>query len=499
MNARFEEPLELACGLVLRNRIVRAAAFAGGSIAELVVTHSEVARGGVALTTVAYSAVSPDGRTFASQLLLTPGDAPPDLHAIARAVHASGALLSFQLTHAGSFADTTIAGSRATKAVAPSPVFELATLSRPREATTADMDRLTEDFACAARVAVGPGEADAVEVHLGHGYLLSQWLCPVTNRRSDEHGGCLENRARFPLRVVRAVRAAVGPRKAVFVKLNVADGFSGGVSPADVASLVRLLVSEPGLIDGIVPSAGFVSRNGFYMLRGAVPRAGMVSEVVWWCAAGAAALSLCSHPWLGCSPHQPQVRALASTSFMKAAAVAALGPCLVPSLPCSEGFLEAEGSLAVVAAAQLSRVPVFAIGGYDSLSGVEAALEKGFAGVQMARALIREPRLVLKFRQAAAAAAAADVAIPASSNVKPTEGTTKEAGAEPRPSPPPSLRNAAAEGVGQTLPIEDSSYSSGCVRCNVCVLAALSRDFPMRCILRSPAAGVGDVIEAHSA
>lgn len=273
---RFDEPLTLPCGLVLRNRVIRAAAFAGGGVDEQATAHAEVAAGGVALTTIAYTSVSPDGRTFASQLLLTADGAPQNLHNIARAVHAHGALLSYQLTHAGSFADVSIPGSGVDRTVAPSPVFELATMSRPRAATDADMDRLVADFAAAATVAVGPGEADAVEVHLGHGYLLSQWLSPKTNRREDSHGGSAEARMRFPLRVVRAVRAAVGPRHAVFVKLNVSDGFRGGVTPADVASLVRALVAEPGLVDGIVPSAGFVSRNGFYMLRGDVPRAGMV-------------------------------------------------------------------------------------------------------------------------------------------------------------------------------------------------------------------------------
>jgi 2,4-dienoyl-CoA reductase-like NADH-dependent reductase (Old Yellow Enzyme family) len=273
---RFDQPLPLPCGLVLRNRVVRAAAFAGGDLSEQVATHTEVAAGGVALTTIAYTSVAPGGRTFASQLLLTPEAAPPDLYLIARAVHAHGALLSFQLTHAGSFADVSIAGSGMARAIAPSPVFELATMSRPREATETDLDQLVDAFASAARVAVGLGEADAVEVHLGHGYLLSQWLCPATNRRTDAHGGSAEARTRFPLRVVRTVREAIGPHRALFVKLNVADGFQGGVEPADVSVLVRALVAEPGLVDGIIPSAGFVSRNGFYMLRGMVPRAGMV-------------------------------------------------------------------------------------------------------------------------------------------------------------------------------------------------------------------------------
>ncbi len=98
------------------------------------------------------------------------------------------------------------------------------------------------------------------QVHLGHGYLLSQWLSPRTNAREDGHGGGAGARLAFPLRVLRAVRRALGPHKCVFVKLNVDDGFPGGVSPADVDFTVRCLAAERGLVDGLVPSCGFVSK-----------------------------------------------------------------------------------------------------------------------------------------------------------------------------------------------------------------------------------------------
>lgn len=157
----FDQPLTLPCGLKLRNRVIRAAAFAGGGITEQAGTHGEVSAGGAALTTVAYTSVSRDGRTFPSQLLLTHEDARKDLCRIARAVHRHGGLLSFQLTHAGSFAekklflpiqqqpqtaaDTTKTTPGAlvtpTKAVAPSPIFDLSTLSWPSEASEVDMDR----------------------------------------------------------------------------------------------------------------------------------------------------------------------------------------------------------------------------------------------------------------------------------------------------------------------------------------------------------------------
>jgi 2,4-dienoyl-CoA reductase-like NADH-dependent reductase (Old Yellow Enzyme family) len=217
--------------------------------------------------------------------------------------------------------------------------------------------------------------ADAVELHLGHGYLLSQWLSPAFNVRTDGHGGSAAARARFPLAVARAVRAAIGPEKALLIKLNTADGFPGGVAPADVAATVRALVGERGLCDGLIPSAGWVNRNGFFMLRGRVPRRGMVA-------------------------------ALARTSAAKALAMALLGRWLVPEIPFEPAFL-LEGARAVLAEARGGGVPVVPVGGFVELAAVAAALGEGFAGVQMARALIREPDLPRRWQAAAAAAAAA--------------------------------------------------------------------------------------------
>jgi 2,4-dienoyl-CoA reductase-like NADH-dependent reductase (Old Yellow Enzyme family) len=402
-------PLTLPCGLCLKNRLLRAAAFSGETVPAAAETLGEAARGGCALVTLAYTSVSADGRTFPSQFVLSEASAPPDFSAIAAAVHAGGALFSVQLTHAGSFASRALlpAGSRGP--VAPLAVFDLPALGWPAAATEADMARLLSDFAAAAAFAVGPrGGADAVELHLGHGYLLSQWLSPAFNVRADGHGGSACARARFPLAVARAVRAAIGPTKALLVKLNTADGFGGGVAPADVAETVRALAGERGLVDGLVPSAGWVNRNGFFMLRGAVPRRGMVA-------------------------------ALARSSAAKALAMALLGKWLVPELPFEPCFL-AEGARAVLAEAR--GVPVFAVGGYVALEAVAAALGEGFAGVQMARALIREPDLPKRWLAAAAA-----------------DGGGGGAGAAVAP-------------------------QSRCSHCNRCVLAALTPAAPARCVER---------------
>jgi len=236
------------------------------------------------------------------------------------------------------------------------------------------MDRIAHDFAAAAALAVGPGEADAVELHLGHGYLLSQWLSPLTNKRRDAHGGTATNRVRFPLRCAQAVRAAIGPTKALVVKLNTADGCDGGVSARDVEATVTALCSVPGLVDAFVPSAGFVNKNGFYMLRGRVPRRAMA-------------------------------RALGRSSCLKGTALTLLGRWLVPELPFEKTFL-LEGAKDVMrrvselkekagAVAPL----VFPVGGFVSAEDVEEALKQGFAGVQMARALIREPDIVQRWEK----------------------------------------------------------------------------------------------------
>lgn len=364
-------PVTLPCGLTLRNRVFRAAAFAGGELAVVADALSECARGGAGLVTLAYTSVSADGRTFAEQVLLTPAGVPAELASVARAVHAHGAALSIQLTHAGGFAERGLLPPSQAKPVAPSALFDIAAFGWPREADVADMDRLCADFAAAAALAVGAGEADAVELHLGHGYLLSQWLCPLTNRRRDEHGGSAAARARFPLRVARAVRAAIGPHKALFVKLNTDDGFEGGVTPADVDATVTALCAERGLVDAFVPSAGFVTKNGFFMLRGRVPRRAMA-------------------------------RALGRSSWLKGAALRLLGRWLVPELLFTPSFL-LEGArrvLRTVAAggsADRTGPLVFAIGGFVDAASVEAAIAEGFAGVQMARALIREPDIVKRW------------------------------------------------------------------------------------------------------
>ena len=360
-------PLRLR-GLTLRNRVIKAAAFeagcdsSGAPLPSLIEHHREVAAGGAALTTVAYAAVSADGRSFATQLLLTgTGAVREGLIKLVHAVHSESGCVAVQLTHAGSFAKPHL-GEVGARQVAPSAIFNPAAFNWAREMTRSDMRRVVSNFATAAALAVECG-VDAIEIHLGHGYLLSQFLSPYSNRRTDEYGGPIGNRLRFPLEVLHSVRAAIGPQVPLLVKFNLGDGFEGGQSLAD-AIQVATTVHDQGVADLLIPSGGWITRNGLFMLRGDVPLREMIL------AQPAAALR-----W----------------------SLRLFGRFYVPSLAWNPHFFEH-------AAYELLRnlpdeANVCLLGGVSSQSGMESALAKGFKAVSVARMLLREPGIVHRMQR----------------------------------------------------------------------------------------------------
>ena len=206
--------------ITLRNRIIKSATFEG-VVPESLVTpelidyHVKVARGGAGMSTVAYLAVSPDGRT-AAECLYWRDEALPGLRKLTDAIHAEGAKASVQVGHAGLVANQK---SNGMKSLAPSRRFSPISLSFTPAATESDLERVVDDYVRTARGAEAAG-FDAIEVHLGHNYLLSSFLAPGLNGRKDRFGGSLENRARFPRQVLRAVHEAVGGRVAILAKLN---------------------------------------------------------------------------------------------------------------------------------------------------------------------------------------------------------------------------------------------------------------------------------------
>lgn len=351
---RLFEPVRLG-PLTLKNRTVRAAAFegmaAGHAVTDALVDyHRAVAEGGVGMTTVAYAAVEQSGLSFPHQLWLRP-EAVPGLRRLVDAVHAAGARASIQLGHCGNMAKAEVAGGRA---LAPSARFNLYGPVLPRAMTADDLARVTQSFAAAVGLAREAG-FDAVEVHAGHGYLISQFLSPWTNRRRDAYGGPLENRMRFMREVMGAVRRAAGADLAVLVKTNLRDGFEGGMELDEGLEVARALEAEGA--DALVLSGGFVSRAPMYIMRGPMPMHEMSRRMKpWW------------------------MKAFAGT----------FGGMLVPEVPYADHYFLEDA----VRARAVLKLPLIYVGGVASYAAASAVLARGFEAIAMARALIREPDFV---------------------------------------------------------------------------------------------------------
>jgi 2,4-dienoyl-CoA reductase-like NADH-dependent reductase (Old Yellow Enzyme family) len=345
--------------LTLRNRTIRAAAFEGLSAGghpstELIELHRRLAAGGVGMTTVAYAAVSADGRSFAHQLLMSEEIVDP-LRRLTDAVHAEGAAAAIQLGHGGNMADQKLIGRRP---LAPSAVFNMFGLALPRAMSAAELETLEGSFARAARQAREAG-FDAVEIQAGHGYLLSQFLSPATNRRTDAWGGSLRNRARLLRQVVRRVRAQLGSERALLVKINLRDGFRGGMELDESVEVARLLQREG--VDGLVLSGGFVSKCPWYVMRGELPLREMIA---------------------------------AQSDWLRKLGLLLFGRLVVKTFPYGEAYFLGDA----LRVREAVRLPLVLVGGINSLATIERVLADGFEFVAMARALIREPDLVQRFR-----------------------------------------------------------------------------------------------------
>ncbi|WGS47248.1 NADH:flavin oxidoreductase [Burkholderia sp. JSH-S8] len=349
--------------LTLRNRLIKSATNEGMTpngvpSQALVGFHERVAAGGAALTTVAYCAVSPDGRTFVDQARL---DAPTvrQFRALTDVVHRHGAAASAQITHGGCF---TFLPSLSTKRpLSASGGFNKVGVMSGRflkQAMTRDqMTSVADEFAQAARRARDAG-FDAVEIHMGHGYLLSQFLSPLYNRRRDAYGGDAARRAAFPVEVLRRVLDAVGRDLAVVCKIGVTEGVRGGGTADDACEVARQLEAE-----------------GAHLL---VLSGGMNVESVW---------------QLFGSPLPADARANADNAIVRAAMV--LQKLAEPKLGAFRELYFLEHSRKVRAAV---RMPLAYLGGVRSRENVALALHDGFDAVAMARALVFEPDFVNRLR-----------------------------------------------------------------------------------------------------
>jgi 2,4-dienoyl-CoA reductase-like NADH-dependent reductase (Old Yellow Enzyme family) len=345
--------------LTLRNRVIKAATFEGRTpdalvTDDLVEFHREVAAGGVGMTTVAYCAVAPGGRTDRHQIYMRP-EAVPGLRRLTDAVHAEGAAASAQIGHAGPVANS---ASNRLPALAPSRMFSPLGMSPMQVPDAAGIHDLVTAHADAALLAIESG-FDAVEIHFGHNYLVSSFLSPLLNRRKDRYGGPLENRARLARDIARRVREAVGDRIAVTAKLNMEDGVRGGLTLPESLQVAAWLEAD-GALDALELTAGSSLLNPMLLFHGAAPRREFAKTLP--------------------GPARWGFRLI--------------GKAFLREYPYEKAYL-------LERARQFRRelaMPLVLLGGITDRESMDLAMAEGFDFVAMGRALLREPDLLHRIR-----------------------------------------------------------------------------------------------------
>jgi len=347
-------------GLELPNRVIKAATFEGMSpdgipSNRLIAFHREVAQGGVGMTTVAYCAVEADGRVRDQMLYMHEG-IRPQLERLTGEVHAAGGKVSGQMGHCGNFSQNRSLQRR--RPLGPSRQINLSGIPYGLPFAGAmshtDIDHMVRCFHDAAVFMKSAG-FDAIEIHFGHGYGLSQFISPKTNKRTDEYGGALANRMRLPLRALEAVRKAVGEDFPILGKMGLTDGVKGGLT-TDEAVEVAAMLDEAG-IDALIPSGGTSSMNPMLLFRGDSLAKGMIEL---------------------------------ETNPIAKLGMKLIAPMLFKDYPYEELYF-LEGAKRV--RDRIKRAKLCYIGGVSTLKSLETVMRE-FDFVQMGRALIKDPAFV---------------------------------------------------------------------------------------------------------
>lgn len=348
--------------VTLRNRTIRSAAFESmgkdfGPTQKLKDYHVSVARGGIGMTTLAYASINRSGVSFNSQLWLRP-EIVPALRDITDAIHAEGAAAGIQIGHCGNMTHWSTAGCFP---VSASNGFNLYSPTFHRRLRRDEIVEMARDFGRAVETAHEAG-FDSVEVHAGHGYLISQFLSPYTNHRRDEFGGSLANRMRFmDMCLEEVMQAAARCRMAVLVKHNMEDGFRGGIEVPESIEIAKRIESFG--VDGIVLSSGFVSRAPMAVMRGRIPTKTMGYYMPW-------------------------------KMWPQKIVVSLFGQWMIKQYDFEECFFLENAKRF----RRELKCPLVYVGGLVSRRGVERVLDEGFELVQMARALVNDPAFVNRMR-----------------------------------------------------------------------------------------------------
>lgn len=347
----------------LRNRTIRSAAFEGmgkdnNPTPQLRDYHWSVARGGIGMTTLAYTSVNRKGISFDTQVWLRP-EIIKDMREITDGIHSYGAKASIQVGHCGNMTHWRTAGGIP---VGASGGFNLYSPTILRSLRKDEIVQTARDFGNSVRLARDAG-FDCVEVHAGHGYLISQFLSPYTNHRRDEYGGSLDNRMRFMRMCMEEVMEAAGSDMGIVVKTNMRDGFKGGLEIDDCLTVAHEL--EQLGAHALVLSGGFVSKAPMYVMRGEMPIYTMTHYMKQW--------------WLKYG-------------------VRMVGKMMIPTEPFKElYFLDDARRFR----SELKLLLIY-VGGVVSREGIDKVLdEEGFDFVQMGRALINQPDFVNRLRDGA--------------------------------------------------------------------------------------------------
>lgn len=347
----------------LRNRTIRSAAFENmckdnNPSQQLFDYHTAVARGGVGMTTVAYASINRSGLSFDGQLWMRK-EIVPELKKLTDAIHKEGAKASIQLGHCGNMTHRRTCGC---KPMGASSGFNLYSPTFVRGMDEYEILDTVRDFGNAVRLAREAG-FDCVEIHAGHGYLISQFLSPYTNHRDDIWGGNLENRMRFMKFVIREVMDAALDDMAVVVKHNMFDGMKKGINVEESILIAKEL--EKLGVHALVLSAGFVSKKPMDVMRGSMPIKSMAYYMniwkYWWLKAG----------------------------------LRIAGRFIIPGVPFEEAyFLETANKFR-----ENLNMPLIYVGGMISKDKMEEVLNSGFVAFQMGRALINDTDFVNKLQK----------------------------------------------------------------------------------------------------
>ncbi len=363
MESKLFTPFQLG-PITLRNRTIRSAAFENMCYnnkpsQDLFNYHTAVAQGGIGMTTIAYAAVDRSGLSFNGQLWMRK-EIVPELKKLTDAIHAQGAKASIQIGHCGNMTHFYTCGQMP---VGASNGFNLYSPTLVRGLKINEIHQIAKDFGNATRLAKQAG-FDCVEVHAGHGYLISQFISPYTNHRKDEFGGSLENRMRFMKMCINEVIQEANKEIAVVVKTNMYDGFKSGMQLPDCITVAKTIESLG--VDAIVLSAGFVSKAPMAVMRGAMPLKTLAHYMnpwrFWWLKMG----------------------------------LALVGRKMIPTVPFQEAYFLED---ALKFRKEL-KLPLIYVGGLVSRRKIDEVLNSGFELVQMARALVHDTQFVNKMQQA---------------------------------------------------------------------------------------------------